>query len=111
MRAVGAGVPHADELDLAVAQEPLRLRALAPPDADILLDAVERFEGPVEIIGKEPRSLDAVGHEREGEHAAGIILQAACAGEFCRVPELGPVLRTAIRETILAIGDDVRESM
>ena len=67
------------------------------------LDLAHLAEGAVEIHGIELVDRHAVGQQREGEAGEGPVEQAARAGESLDVPEVGPALRSAVGELVLAI--------
>src|SRR5262249_10800460 len=92
-----ARVPDRHHVDLAVADELLRLVPFAPPHLDVRLDLVELLERAVEVERIEVFTRHPVGQKREDQRARRIAdAQAAGAGEFLYVPEVGPALRPAI---------------
>src|SRR5205807_7328750 len=62
-------VPHRHHVDLAVAEELLRLGALAPPHFDVRLDLVELLEGAVDVERIKLIARHAVGEQREDQRA------------------------------------------
>ena len=99
----GARAPHGDHVDLAVADELLRLRSLAPPCFDMRLELAHLAEGAVDIHGIELVGRHAIGQQREREAAERAVVEATAAGEFLDVTEVGPALRSPVRELVLAV--------
>src|SRR5215472_2658925 len=101
----GARAPHRDHVDLAVADELLRLRAIAPPRLDARLELVHLAERAVEVHRIELVLRHAIGEQREGEARERAVEQAAAAGKLLHVPEIRPALRPAVRKLVLAVDD------
>ena len=101
----GARVPHHDQVDFTVAQELLRLVALRPPDLDVRLDLVELAEGAVDVQREHFVDGHAVGDERELHRAHRVVEHRAAPGKLLDVPEVGPALRSALRELVLAVSE------
>jgi hypothetical protein len=100
-----ACVPHDDQVDFTVAEELLRLVALRPPDLDVRLDLVELAEGAVDVQREHLVDGHAVRDEGELHGADRVVEHRAVAGELLDVPEVGPGLRAALRELVLAVGE------
>ena len=67
------------------------------------LDLAHLAEGAVEVHGIELVDRHPVGQQGEGEAGEGTVEQAARAWESLDVPEVGPALRPAVGEFVLAI--------
>jgi hypothetical protein len=52
----------------------------------------------VELVGRH-----AIGQQREREAAERAVIETTVAGKFLDVPEVGPALRPAVRELVLAV--------
>src|SRR5262249_32958916 len=76
----GARSPHRHHVDLAVADELLRLRSLAPPHFDMRLDLAHLAEGAIDIHGIELFGRHAVGQQRKGKAGERAVVEATIAG-------------------------------
>src|SRR3974390_2364867 len=92
-----ARIPDRHHVDLAVADELLRLVALPPPHLDMRLDAVELPECALDVEGVERIARHPVGEQREN-HAARRVAdaQAPAARKLLDIPEIPPRSRAAI---------------
>ena len=84
--------PRGGQLHLAVGEQLGRLGARGPPHVDLLLDAVHRFERPLDVQGVDLVDRHVVGQQRELQVVGGIVAHGPRAGERLRVPELRPRL-------------------
>src|SRR5262249_47002890 len=99
-----ASIPDRHHIELAIANELLRLIALAPPDLDVRLDLVELLERAVDVQRIESIGRHAVREQGKNQRARGIIdAQAARARELLDVPEVCPAPGTAVGEFVAAM--------
>src|SRR6202043_1089715 len=86
-----ARIPDRHHVDLAVADELLRLIAFPPPHFDMRLDPVERLEGALHVQRIKPLARHTVGQQSK-DHTARYVAdaQAAVARKSLDVPEIGP---------------------
>src|SRR5262245_57307889 len=100
----GASVPNRHHVELAVADELLRLVALPPPHFDVRLDLVELPERAPDVERIKPIHRHTVGDQRKNQRARGIVdAQAAAAREFLDVLEIDPASGAATGEFVGAV--------
>src|SRR5262249_57889850 len=99
-------MPDRHHIELAIADELLRLIALAPPDLDVRLDLIELLERAVDIQWIESIGGHAVSEQGKNQRARRIVdAQAAGARESLDIPEVDPALGTAVGGFVAAIAE------
>jgi hypothetical protein len=75
------------------------LRTGRPPHGDIILDRADLPQRALDVEGIKLRGLDAVGQQRQFQHALGERGERARSLEPFHIPEIGPILRP-LRENV-----------